>query len=158
MLDNLVICDKCGSNACYHTQVTTADSNNPVINSYWCYGCGFTSNDLLVEGSEYYAMQTELFPELYKDLIQKDLKDKCWIPSNINLPEKGMVFIDGTGIDNWQWAGVKAIEINEEEKAKYPIPNKKGEFYKWRMDMTTLKYFGQEGYMDALEYIGLFSE
>ena len=25
-----------------------------------------------------------------------------------------------------RWAGVKAIEVKEEEKEKYPIPNKKG--------------------------------
>ena len=37
-----------------------------------------------------------------------------------------------------------------------PNPNKKGEFYEWRMDMDTLKEFDEKDYMDALDYIGIF--
>jgi len=158
MIDNLTICPKCGSNACYHTQINTPNPDNPIINSYWCYGCGFTSNDLLVKDSEYYNAQTELFPELYKDLIHEDKDGKCWIPSSINVPEKGMVFINGNNSNNWKWAGVKAVPILEKEKHKFPIPKKPGEFYEWRMDMGTLQHFEPQDYMDALSYIGVLPE
>jgi hypothetical protein len=158
MIDNLTVCSKCGSNACYHTQINTPNPDYPSLNSYWCYGCGFISNDLLTKDSEYYTAQTELFPELYKDLIYEDESGKCWIPSNVNIPDKGMVFINGTSIYDWKWAGVKAVKISEEEKHKFPIPKKPGEFYEWRMDMSTLKSFDSQDYMDALSYIEIIPE
>ena len=39
-----------------------------------------------------------------------------------------------------------------------PIPNQKGKFYEWRMDMTTLKMFVKRDYMEALLYIGVLPE
>ena len=44
-------------------------------------------------------------------------------------------------LGDWKWSAVKAMKISEEEKEKYPIPNKEGEYYEYRMDMTTLKQF-----------------
>jgi len=58
--------------------------------------------------------------------------------------------------DNYEWAGVKAVKITEEEKEKYPIPHKKGEYYEWRMDMTTEKRFAHNDFVEALDYIGVF--
>ena len=59
-------------------------------------------------------------------------------------------------LQDWYWAAVKAIPVKEEEKSKYPIPGKKGEFYEYRMDMETLKEYEEKEYIDALEYIGVF--
>ena len=50
------------------------------------------------------------------------------------------------------------MKIKEEEKEKYPIPNKEGEFYEYKMDMTTLKQFNERDFMEALDYIGVFEE
>ena len=58
-------------------------------------------------------------------------------------------------VQNWEWAAVKAVEVKEEEKEKYPIPNKKGKYYEYRMDMTTMKQFKERDFMDALSYIGV---
>ena len=44
--DKLTICKRCGSDACYVTEV------NDKINNYFCYGCGFQSNSLMKEGEE----------------------------------------------------------------------------------------------------------
>ena len=51
---------------------------------------------------------------------------------------------------------LKLLEITEEEKSKFPIPGKKGEFYEWRMDMTTEKRFEHNDFVEALDYIGVF--
>jgi hypothetical protein len=75
----------------------------------------------------------------------------------VNLPTQGMVFANGPNASQWKWAAVKAIPVKEEEKSKYPIPGKKGQFYEYRMDMETLKEFEEKEYMDALEYIGVFN-
>ena len=52
-----------------------------------------------------------------------------------------------------RWKGGK-----EDEKEKYPIPGKKGEFYKWRMDMETLVEFGEGDFLEALDFIGVFNK
>ena len=39
----------------------------------------------------------EILPELYKSLMVEDETGKIWMPSMVNIPDKGMVFTDGTG-------------------------------------------------------------
>ena len=71
----------------------------------------------------------ETSPELYKDLLFTDKDKRVWAPATITIPEKGMVFADGTSKDDWKWTAVNAIEIPKEELEKYP----KGQTH--RMDM-----------------------
>lgn len=150
-MDSLVVCGRCGSDACYVEEV------NMDIKTYFCYGCGFQSNSIMKEGEEFYENQVELLPELYKDLLHDD-GEKVWMPSAVNLPEKGMVFANGPGVGSWGWSAVKAVEVPEEDKEKYPIPGQEGKFYKYRMDMGTRKDFTERDYMDALSYIGVLPE
>ncbi len=152
-MDGLIICPKCGSDACYKQEV------NEKITNYVCYGCGFISNSLMKDGEEYWEQQLMSLPELYKDLIYKDKNDQYWIPNTVNQPELGMVFVNGSNIENWSWAATKAIKVKEEDKLKYPIPGKPGEYYKHRMDMENLKSFDKErGFIEALSYIGILPE
>lgn len=151
-MDNLIICDRCGSDACY------VDEINQDIKTYFCYGCGFQTNTLMVDGSDFLNEQMEVLPELYKDLMIKDEKGKIWMPSSINIPIQGMIFANGSSADKWVWSAVKAIPVKEEEKTKYPIPGKKDQYYEWRMDMTTMKHFPERDYIEALTYIGVLPE
>ena len=147
--DKLDTCPRCGSDACYVTEV------NQDINNYFCYGCGFQSNTLMREGEEITEEQMSILPELYKDLRYEDKNGQIWFPSTVNLPKQGMIFADGSTTKNWAWAAVKAVEVKEEEKHKYPIPKKEGQFYEYRMDMTTVKHFKERDFMEALSYIGV---
>tara|TARA_R110000803_G_scaffold133363_1_gene200518 strand:- start:1187 stop:1642 length:456 start_codon:yes stop_codon:yes gene_type:complete len=151
-MDDLIICPKCESDACYKQEV------NENVTNYMCYGCGFISNTLMKEGEDYWKEQQIALPELYKDLTYKDKNNQYWIPNTINQPEVGMVFLNGNKDDNWTWSGVKALVVEDNEKIKYPIPGKPGKYYKHRMDMENIKHFGERGYMDALSYIGLLPE
>ena len=151
-MDNLTICKRCGSDACYTQEVT------PEIINQFCYGCGFQTNTLMKEGEEFFEQQKELLPELYKDIIYKDENDQMWMPSMINVPDKGMVFANGTDPSNWKWAAVKATKVTEEEKEKYPIPKQPGKFYEYKMNMETLQHFEEREFIDALEYIGLIGK
>jgi hypothetical protein len=110
------------------------------------------------EGEEFIEKQKEILPELYKDLFHTDDKGKIWMPSSVNLPQQGMIFANGSSKTQWNWAAVKAIPVIEEEKTKYPIPGKQGQYYEWRMDMTTLKEFPERDYMEALSYIEVLPE
>ena len=151
-VDKLDICPRCGSDACYVTEV------NQDINNYFCYGCGFQSNSLMKEGELIMEEQEEILPELYKDLLHEDENRQLWLPATINLPKQGMVFANGPTSDSWKWSAVKAVKIKEEEKEKYPNPKHPGEYYKFRMDMSTMKVFGERDFMDALSYIGILPE
>jgi len=149
-MDNLVICNHCGSDACYVVE------NSSEIKSYSCFGCGFTTNSLMKEGEEFYNQQIEVLPELYKDVMFKDKNGIMWMPTTINVPTQGMVFYNGTSKENAKWAAVKAVKVLEKEK--YPIPKKPGEYYEYRMDMTTMKGFEMKEFMDALSYVGILPE
>lgn len=150
-MDNLVTCERCGSDACYVQEV------NENVKNHFCYGCGFQTNSLMKKGELFFEEQMELLPNLHKELMGEDENGNIWMPTTINLPEKGMVFANGSNSSNWKWAAVKAVPVKEEEKEKYPIPNRKGEFYDWRMDMTTIKEFEEKDFMEALDFIGVFS-
>jgi len=151
-MDKLINCPCCESDACY------VDETTPNILTYFCYGCGFQTNSLMREGEEFYEQQISMLPELYKDLLNKDDDGNIWMPSSINIPTQGMVFANGPSSTDWGWAAVKAVPVTEEEKTKYPIPNKKGEYYEWRMDMTTLQMLPKHDFMEALSYIGAIPE
>lgn len=151
-MDNLTICPHCGSDACY------VQENSPTIKTYSCFGCGFTTNSLMKEGEEFYEQQLEVLPELYKDVMFKDKDGLIWMPTTINLPQQGMVFYNGTSKENAKWAAVKAVKVLEEEKEKYPIKGKPGEFYEWRMDMTSIQAFEMKDFMEALSFIGVLPE
>jgi hypothetical protein len=151
-MDNLIICSRCGSDACYVEEV------NQDIKTYFCYGCGFQTNSLMKEGKTFYEEQINILPELYKDLVSKDENGIMWMPSTVNLPQQGMIFANGPSKNDWGWAAVKAVPVLDEEKEKYPIPGKKGEYYEWRMDMTTLQMFPERDFIEALSYIGVLPE
>ena len=150
MKDNLTICDRCGSDACYVQEV------NNEIKNYMCYGCGFVTNSLMKKGEQFFEEQFEILPELYKELMGEDEDTGLiWMPNTINLPNKGMVFADGINGSNWAWAAVKAIPMPEDEKEKFKA---KGKDYKFKMDMENIKHYPESDFMEALEYIGVFEK
>ena len=149
-MDKLVICKRCGSDACYSQEV------NESITNYQCMGCGFISNSLMTPGSEFMLEQEEILPELYKDLLHEDETGHIWMPSTVNLPTLGMVFANGTNTENWAWSAVKARTVTEEEKEAYKKTD--GTYYEYKMDMETLRSYPEREYMEALEYIGVFQK
>jgi len=141
--DELKICSRCGSDACYSQEVTKD------ITIEMCYGCGFQSNSLMEKGSEFFNEQWETLPEIYKVLMDEEEETgKIWMPSTINIKDKGMVFATGKDRDNWAWGAVKVTKVKKKDRDKY---NKE----KYRADMTTIKYFKERDYMDALSYINV---
>lgn len=148
-MDNLTTCNRCGSDACYVQEV------NQDVKLHFCYGCGFQANSAMKRDSEFLQQQMEVLPELYKELMGEDENGTIWMPSVVNIPDKGMVFADGTNGSNWAWAAVKAIPMPEDEKAKF---KEKGKEYDYKMDMTTLTHFSERDFIDALSYIGILPE
>ena len=143
--DNLIQCTRCGGDACYIQEIT------PEIKIELCYGCGFQSNSLMKQGTEFFKEQIEVLPDLYKALMDEEENGKVWMPTTINVEDKGMVFADGSGREQWAWVGVKSIPVLEDEKEKY-----KGA--KYRPDMSTIKHFVEKDFIEALSYIGILPQ
>ena len=146
MKDQLVDCKRCGGNACYEQHI---DENTT---TWLCMGCGFTTSTLMNEGGKVVGDLLETSPTLYKDLLFTDDNKRVWAPATMTLPEKGMVFLDGTSEKEWKWAAVKAIKITEEERKIKNFPSDQTH----KMDMAGIKHYGQREFMDALELIGFY--
>ena len=146
-MDKLTNCKRCDGNACYE-QVISEE-----LTTWMCMGCGFTTSTLMNKDSKVVTDLLETSPELYKDLLHEDIDGRTWAPATISLPEKGMVFLDGNNSKNWQWAAVKSILITEEDRKLKQFP--KDQTHK--MDMKSIKHFGQKDFMDACDEIGFFN-
>jgi hypothetical protein len=145
-----IVCPHCGSKNCFHE-----DAGNDVT-TYLCMSCGYTSNDLFKTDSEQIEGYEISLPDLYKDIKFLDTeRGITWYPSVMNVPNYGIVFIDGTDKSNWKWKAAPAVDVAESEREKYPIPGKPGEFYTKRLDMTLAKEFAQTQFTDACKHIGI---
>ena len=141
MTEKLVNCKRCGSNAC-------SEISDDKIVIWVCLGCGFTTNTFMT--AENIIKAEDVMPNLYKDLKFTDDTGLNWYPNSVTLDDKSMVFADGTSVDDWKWAAVKSIEITDEEKIKFPNSTH-------RADMSTIQYFEEKDFMDALDYVGYFN-
>lgn len=146
MTDKMSICPKCGCDGCYVTPI------NETKNNYFCWGCGFQTNDLMVEGEFNFGEYEETIPELYKDIKYVDSEKRVWYPISINLVDKGTVFLSGKSIDEIQWSAIKVVLLTEEEKKQ---PKYKNLTYK--SDAKSLKHFGND-FIEACDYIGVFNQ
>ena len=143
--DKLDTCPKCACDGCYVAPI------NETKYSYSCFGCGYYTSDLLMEG-EYDRPEYESeLPELYKDLVYTDSNNRNWYPQTV-ITDLGTVFLNGPNKDTWQWSAIKNIDLTEEEKkmARYAGKNKKS-------DPRSLKAFGSD-FLEALDYIGVFDK
>jgi len=144
--DEMIICPKCGCDGCYQTPINETKFN------YFCWGCGFQTNDLMKEGEFDFIAYEETLPELYKDVKYKDGENRVWYPISINIPDKGTVFLNGKSVENTFWSAIKVVELTEEEKQQ---PKFKGLAYK--SDAKSLKNF-ENDFIEAIDYIGLFEK
>lgn len=145
-MDKLVECNRCKGNACYEQNISEE------LSTWMCMGCGFTTSTMMDKDGTTTKNTLETSPELYKDLMFIDEQNRAWFPATITLPEKGMVFIDGSTKENWKWAAVKAIPLTEEELKSGRFPE--GQTFK--MNVRESNKFDQKNFMDALEVIGFY--
>jgi len=129
MQESFTVCPRCEGNACH-------EISNDKLTVWSCFGCGFTSNSTLIEDK--LEEVESVIPQLYKDLKFKDDKGYYWYPNSVMLEDKSLIFADGKSSEEWKWAGV----LSKDGKA----------------DMTTIKYFEEKEFMEALDYIGFFEK
>jgi len=129
MKESLIICPRCGSNAC-------SEVSNDKLTVWNCFGCGFTSNSTLTEKN--IETTEEVLPELYKALRFKSVEGLHWYPMSVMLDSKAMVFAEGKTTGDWKWSAVQSKE--------------------GKPDMSTKKEYIESDFMEALDYIGYFNK
>ncbi len=135
--------------SCYITPI------NDDYNSYKSLITGFETTDLMKESEGFNLEQyEETLPELYRDIKIVDDEDRNWFPQCVNVEGKGIVFVLGTSKEDWGWASQKSVPVQEEEKERFKHP-KTGEYIKFKTDPTTLQKFDQNGFIEALDSVGL---
>ena len=146
MVEKLIDCPLCEhKSCCYSTKI------NETSNAYTCFGCGYTTTDLMIDGEFDIEQYEEHLPELYKDIKRIDTSNRVWYPQTINIPGKGTVFANGKTKDSWEWSSIKSIPLTEEELT---YPKFKNQTHK--SDSSSLKSF-EKDFVEALDYIGFFS-
>lgn len=137
MTDNLVKCPHCEAEMCY-------EYHNPHYIQWMCFNCGYGSTSHMVKDSDFVKSSKEVLPELIKDLEFTDENDFVWYPSTINVPEKGILFPNGTNKNTWGWSVAPLVPIKDEEKSKFP----KNQTHK--VDLAGIENFPKESYALAV--------
>lgn len=138
---DIINCPCCEKGACIETKTE-------YVSLWACQTCGYKTHSRMKIGSNTVTDYHLSLPNLIQDL-HKEVNGLVWYPSIVNIEEKGMVFPDGTSVDDWVWISAKAVEIPEEERSAF-----KDAMYK--MDMANAKKFDRLNFMDALDYIDFY--
>ena len=124
--DNLIVCKRCGSDACYTQKVGK-------ITLYSCYGCGFQTSTIMKRGEKFFEEQMDILPDLYKALLGEDEDGLIWMPQTVNLPQNGMVFAtaakefgvkdEAVSQDNYEWACLLYTSPSPRDRQKSRMPS-----------------------------------
>jgi len=126
---------------CPCSKQSTAFSDNG--ETAMCYTCGSKT-------IEHESVET--LPNLYKDLIFEDNKQRKYIPCTINIKDEGIAFIDGTSTENVKWKVVKNISLTKEDEGKFP------EGTLTKPDFSNTKEFDRYNFIDVLDEVGFFKK
>lgn len=150
MTDNFVECRHCGSDACYETDLEDSIS-------WQCMDCGFFTSTLMLKNSDIVNNIFETSPSLINDLAMEDDDGFIWFPRVVNSPKIGIIFPDGKNANDWCWTFAPEVEIPEDQRHRYPIKGKPGEFQTHKIDMENKKNYKQIDFILALEESGLLN-
>jgi|TARA_R100000742_G_C4269470_1_gene87963 hypothetical protein len=125
------------------------------FSSFMCFNCGFMSHTQYTEEN---LDKIENTSELVRELMTKDKdRDIYWYPSIVNMGKLGIIYPEGIK-ENWVWKFAKVVQVLEEDREKYPIPGKDGEYYTERLDVDNAMEFGQYEFLRACKAMGIVND
>jgi hypothetical protein len=120
------------------------------IQSYLCMESGYTTTDQLINDGTYIEKHEEQLTELMLDAKYIDTETNLvWYPTFMQMPG-GMLYPDGDS-SNIKWKVAKIIPIFGDERLKYPVPGKDGEFFTSRLDVDNANSYNSDDFKSALE-------
>lgn len=126
-----------------------ADEQTGVV-SMICMETGFTTTDQLVFESEAQETYEAGLTELMKQARVIDAVGLCWYPAFMQLPG-AMMYPDGDA-NNFHYEVAEVVEISGEEREKYPVPGKEGEYFTARLDVENATQFEMKQFETALNF------
>ena len=125
---------------------------------YLCMSTGYMASSNFTMEDENFQKQMDNSPELVKALQHyDDDTGLIWIPTVLNMGKLGMIFPQGN-LEEWVWCYAKNVDISEEERKNYPVPNKEGEFFKSRLDIENALIFGKHQFTEACSAMGIIKD
>ena len=126
-----------------------ADEQTGVV-SMICMETGFTTTDQLVYESEAQETYEAGLTELMKQDRVIDGIGLCWYPAFMQLPG-AMMYPDGDP-NNFHYEVAEVVDIVGEEREKYPVPGKEGEYFTARLDVENATKFEMKEFETALNF------
>jgi len=118
--------------------------------SYLCMESGYTTTDLLQEGSEYLENHEAQLTELMTTVRYVDKETRLvWYPTFMQMPG-GMLYPDGSQTE-LKWKVANVIPVPDEEKLQYPVPGKEGEYFTSKLDVDNANIYDKTDFKLALE-------
>jgi len=146
-VESKIKCPVCKSKAQCFDEYVVEDN----FHSYLCFKCGYTSNSKFTYGSDELLSSLEASPQLIVELQIADWeRDIVWIPSVLNMGEKGIIFPEGT-YEDWSWKYAKVVDIPEEDREKYNGEEK-------RLDVESANIYGQHEFLKACKDMGIVKD
>ena len=146
-MESKIKCPVCKSKAQCFDEYVVEDN----FHSYLCFKCGFTSNSKFKYASDELLSSLEASPQLIIELQIADWeRDIVWIPSVLNMGEKGIIFPEGT-YEDWSWKYAKVVDISEEDREKYNGEEK-------RLDVESANIYGQHEFLKACKDMGIVKD
>lgn len=125
------------------------------FSSYMCFNCGFMSNSNYTDENMDKIQQTS---QLVKDLSVKDNdRNIWWYPSVVNMGKLGIIFPEGN-TEDWVWKFASVVKVDEQDKEKYPVPGKDGEYYTERLDVEHAVEFDRYEFLHACRAMGIVND
>jgi|TARA_R110000851_G_scaffold312686_1_gene474014 hypothetical protein len=128
------------------------------VNSFICMESGYTTTDLLVKDGPHTEKYESSLTELMLDAKFEDSETGLiWYPTFMQMPG-GMLYPDGT-VNNLKWKVARVIPIFGDDRLKYPIPGKEGEYFTSKLDVDNANIYDTGDFKMALdELYGIVKE
>ena len=126
-----------------------ADEQTGVV-SMICMETGYTTTDQLVHESDAQEAYEAGLTELMREARIIDAVGLCWYPAFMQLPG-AMIYPDGDATD-FHYEVAEVVDIIGEEREKYPVPGKEGEFFTARLDVENATQFEMKEFETALNF------
>ena len=148
-MERVITCPVCGDNDCCF------EDTQETFKSYMCFNCGMMSHsNYTLENMDNIKHTSKLIKDLSFEDTERNI---FWYPSVVNMGKLGIIYPDGTPQD-WAWKMARVVEVDEDEKEKYPIPGKDGEYYTERLDIDNALEFGQYEFLSACKAMGIVND
>jgi hypothetical protein len=130
------------------------------IESRICMESGYTTTDQLIIGSQAAVdYENAGLTQFMRDVKYDDENlGTSWYPAFIQM-EKSMLYCERVSNASTElcWKVARVVPIIGDEKLKYPVPGKEGEYFSVRLDVENAIIFSKHQFKEALDQCKTFA-